>query len=116
MNDRDGVVQSAGEARRLIEATLPQIAALGWRDDDVRTLMRSIAAEDDFLLRGDVQSAEQTALALQSLSAALTRSNPRLLKSPLTAAVDALFAEVQNRNTYDPNRFVAKLKVVRAAL
>jgi hypothetical protein len=116
MNDREGVVQSAGEARRLIEAALPQIAALSWRDDDVRTLMRSIAGEEDFLLRTDVQSAEQTALALQSLSAALTRSNPRLLKSPLTAAVDALFTEVQNRNTYDPNRFVAKLKAVRGAL
>lgn len=116
MNDREGVVQASDQARNLIEAVSPKVAALPWRDDDVRSLMRTIASEDEFLLRTDVQSAEQTALALQSLSAALTRSNRKLLKSPMTASIDALFAEVQNRNTYDPNRFVAKLKVVRGAL
>ncbi len=78
--------------------------------------MRTLAGDEDFIIRSDVASAEQTALALQSLSAALTRANPKLLKSPMTEAVDALFTELQNRNTYDPNRFVAKLRVVRGTL
>jgi hypothetical protein len=116
MNDRDGVVRSAAQGQKLIEAALPQITALTWRDDDVRTVMRTLAGDEEFLLHADVQSAEQTALALQSLGAALTRANPRLLRSPMTQAIDALFAEVQNRNTYDPNRFVVKLRAVRAAL
>lgn len=109
MNDRDGVVQAAEAAIRIVNNAKV-------KSDDPRTLMRTIAGDDDFLLRADVQSAEQTALALQSLSAALTRNNPRLLKSPMTEAIDALFAEVQNRNTYDPARFVAKVKVVRGTL
>jgi hypothetical protein len=116
MNDSTGVLQSAVEARRIIDGVTPQIAALSWRDDDVRTLMRTIASDADFILTSDVHSAEQTALALQSLASALTRNNPRLLKSPMTEAIDALFAEIQNRERYEPSRFVQKLAALRAAL
>jgi hypothetical protein len=116
MNDSNGVLQTAVEARRIIDNLTPQIAALSWRDDDVRTLMRTIAGDTDFILTSDVQSAEQTALALQSLGSALTRSNPKLLKSPMTEAIDALFAEIQNRERYEPARFVQKLAALRAAL
>jgi hypothetical protein len=116
MNDRDGVVQAASDARRVIDSAMPQIAALSWRDDDIRTMMRTLASDDDFILRSDVHSAEQTALALQSLSSTLTRNNPRLLKSPMTTAIDALFAELSNRNTYEPARFVEKLRTLRNAI
>ncbi len=116
MNDSNGVFQTAVEARHVIDGVTPQIASLSWRDDDVRTLMRTIAGDTDFILTSDVHSAEQTALALQSLASALTRSNPKLLKSPMTEAIDALFAEIQNRERYEPARFVQKLGTLRAAL
>jgi hypothetical protein len=116
MNDSNGVLQAANEARRIIDGVTPQIAALSWRDVDVRTLMRTIAGDTDFLLTSDVHSAEQTALALQSLASALTRSNQRLLKSPMTEAIDALFEEIKNRERYEPARFVQKLSALRAAL
>ncbi|MEA2238420.1 MAG: hypothetical protein QOC81_3144 [Thermoanaerobaculia bacterium] len=116
MNDSNGVFQSANEGRRLIDNVTPQIAALSWKDDDVRALMRTIAGDSDFILTSDVHSAEQTALALQSLGSALTRNNPRLLKSPMTEAIDALFAEIQSRERYEPARFVQKLAALRAAL
>jgi hypothetical protein len=116
MNDSNGVLQAANEARRTIDNVIPQIAALSWRDDDVRSMMRTIASDTDFLLTADVHSAEQTALALQSLASALTRSNPRLLKSPMTEAIDALFEEVKSRERYEPSRFVQKLAALKATL
>jgi hypothetical protein len=116
MNDSNGVLQAANEARRAIDNVTPQIAALSWKDDDIRALMRTITGETDFILNSDVHSAEQTALALQSLAATLTRNNPRLLKSPMTEAIDALFEEVKNRERYEPSRFVQKLGALRAAL
>jgi hypothetical protein len=115
MNDPKGVSTAADEARRLIDGAIPQLDALAWRDSDVRSLMRQLIA-DDATLRADVYTAEQTALALQSLASALTRSNPRLLKSPMNAAIDALFAELQNRDNYDPARFAQKLAAVRGTL
>ena len=116
MNEPNGVLQAAVEARRLIDSVTPQIAALSWRDDDVRALMRTIAGDTDFILTSDVHSAEQTALALQSLASALTRNNPRLLKSPMTEAIDGLFEEIKNRERYEPSRFVQKLGALRATL
>jgi len=116
MNDTSGVAQAASDARKIIDGVTPQIAALSWRDDDVRTLMRTITNETDFILTSDVYSAEQTALALQSLASALTRNNPRLLKSPMTEAIDALFEEVKNRERYEPARLVQKLAALRATL
>jgi len=116
MNDSAGVAQAADDAVRLLDAAMPKVSAMTWREDDIRGFMRALAGDEDFILRSDVASAEQTALALQSLSAAMTRSNPRLLKSPTTEAIDGLFTELANRNTYDPNRFVQKLRAVRATL
>jgi hypothetical protein len=116
MNDAAGIAQTAAEARRIVDTALPRVDALNWRDGDVRAFMRVLASDDDFLLRADVHSAEQTTLALHSLATALIRSNPRLLRSPLMASIDALDAEVQNRERYEPSRFVEKLKAVRGAL
>lgn len=116
MSDREGVAQAAESARRSVEDALPAIAKLSWREDDVRAFMRAMAGDEDFILRSDVSSAEQVALSLQSLAASLTRANPRLAKSPMTAAIDALFEEVKNRDKYEPARFVEKMRALKAAL
>ncbi len=115
MNDPNGVATAADGARRTIDALVPKIAAMTWHDDEVRAMMRTICSEDD-VTGYDVHSAEQIALALQTLAAAVTRNNPALLKSPMTDAVDALFAEVQNRDRYDPNRFAQKLQALRGTI
>jgi hypothetical protein len=114
MNDSAGVATAADEAKRAIESALPRIATLTWRDEDVRAMMRAVAGDEG--VTADVQSAQQAALALQSLAAALTRSHPALLKSPMTDALDAVFADVQNKDRYDPARFAAKLAALKAAL
>lgn len=116
MNDTAGIAQSAADAKHVMDGVIPQITALSWRDDDVRSLMRTIAGDTDFILTSDVYSAEQMALALQSLASVLTRSNPRLLKSPMTEAIDGLFEEVKSRERYDPSRFVQKLGQLRGTL
>jgi hypothetical protein len=59
-----------------------------------------------------VQSAEQIALSLQSLAAAMTRQNPALLQSPLTRAIDDLFADLRDRDAYDAASFTRKLRAL----
>jgi hypothetical protein len=115
MNDSSGIAAAADDTRRALEDVLPKIAALPWREDDVRSMMRTLTG-DDAMTGYDVHSAEQTALALQSLASALTRAHPALLKSPMNDAIDALFAEVSNRDRYDPGRFAQKLAAVRGTL
>jgi succinate dehydrogenase/fumarate reductase flavoprotein subunit len=108
------VAGAAEEAKRVMESALPRITTLPWRDEDVRAMMRAITADDGVTY--DVQSAQHAALALQSLAAALTRNNPSLLKSAMTDALDAVFADVQNKDRYEPARFAQKLAALRAAL
>jgi hypothetical protein len=114
MNDPSGVATAAEEAKRAIESALPRISALSWRDGDVRSMMRTIAGDD--AVTYDLQTAQQAALALQSLAAALTRNNPALLKSPMTEALDAMFVEVQSKDRYEPARFAQKLAALRGTL
>ena len=84
-------------------------------------ILPAISASSSVPSRGDgmtydVQSAQQAALALQSLAAVLTRNNPTPLKSTMTEALDAVFADVQNKDRYEPARFAQKLAALRAAL
>jgi hypothetical protein len=116
MNDPAGVAAAADDAVRLIEGALPRIAAVSWSDADVRAMMVTIAADRAFVLRSDVQSAEQVALSLQSLASVLTRRDPRLAASPMMKAIDALFADLRDRSAYDPNRFAAHLDELRGRL
>ncbi|HEX8153692.1 MAG TPA: multiheme c-type cytochrome, partial [Thermoanaerobaculia bacterium] len=67
MHDRKAIAQSADAARAAIDGALPRIQSASWSDEDVRAMIRAIAAGD---APADVQSAEQIALSLQSLAAA----------------------------------------------
>lgn len=116
MNDPRGVAANADRARRIADALIPKIDAMRWSDSEVRSFMRTIAADRAFILDSDVHAAEQTALALQSLNASLTRQNPQLLRGSLTRAIDALFDELEDRDAYDPARFANRLDAVEAAL
>jgi Cytochrome c554 and c-prime len=116
MNDPAGVAANAERARKLVHDLVPRIDAARWTDADVRALMSAIAGDRSFLERSDVHSAEQAALALQSLAASLTRRNPRLLRGPMMQSIDALFEELKDRDDYDPARFATKLNAVKNAL
>jgi hypothetical protein len=116
MNDPAAVAADADRAQELVRALIPKIDAVRWTDAEVRSLMRAIAEDRDFLLASDVHAAEQHALALQSLNSALTRRDPRLLRGPLTKSIDALFDELRSRDDYEPSRFVERLGAVKGAL
>ena len=116
MNEPAAVATNAERAKKIADALVPKADAMKWSDADVRSLMATIADDRGFIERSDVHSAEQSALALQSLASALTRRNPRLLKGAMMRSIDALFEEVKNRDDYEPSRFAQKLAAVRAAI
>jgi hypothetical protein len=116
LNNAATVATLADRTRRAVEDVLPKIAAHPWTESDVRAMMLTITDDRSYLVDADVQSAQQAALALQSLASVLTRRNPRLLRGKLMQSIDALFNEVQDRDHYDPRRFVEKLQGVRGAV
>jgi hypothetical protein len=116
MNDPAGVAANADRARQIVHNLVPRVESMRWSDADIRSMMTAIASDRAYIEATDVQVAEQSALALQSLASALTRSNPRLLRGPMMRSIDALFDEIRSRDDYDPARFAEKLAAVRAAI
>ena len=116
MNDPAGVAEDADAARKIMDPLVNKVDSMSWTDADIRAFMTAVASDEDFIRKSDVHSAEQVALTLQSLGSTLTRRDPKLVKGPMTKAIDALFDELQNRDDYEPSRFAAKLAAVRATL
>ncbi|HEX7828022.1 MAG TPA: multiheme c-type cytochrome [Thermoanaerobaculia bacterium] len=114
MNDPNGVAANAERARRIVAPLASKVDAQRWNESDVRALMGAVI--DDPLVTTDVHSAEQAALALQSLASVLTRRNPRMLRGPMIQSIDDLFEEVKSRDDYDPARFAEKLASVKRTL
>jgi len=112
MNDPAGVAAAADDAKKAIENAIPKIYARSWSAADVRPMIVALASERDT----DVHAAEQRALSLQTLATVLTRRDHKLANGPLLKAIDALFADLKDRDDYDPARFGAKLDAVRNAL
>jgi hypothetical protein len=114
MNNPSGVAAAADRARAVVSPLVARVEAAKWTDADVRALMSTITNDETVL--ADVHSAEQAALALQSLASVRTRRDARLLRGPLTKSIDALFEELKNRDDYEPSRFATRLNAVRANL
>lgn len=114
MNNPSGVAAAADRARAVVSPLVARVEAARWTDADVRALMSTIT--NDSTILADVHSAEQAALALQSLASVRTRRDARLLRGPLTKSIDALFEELKDRDDYEPSRFATRLNAVRANL
>ncbi|HET7710330.1 MAG TPA: multiheme c-type cytochrome, partial [Thermoanaerobaculia bacterium] len=90
MNDPQGVARLADAAREAIAGAVSQLERREWNDREVRALIGAIASDEAFMSQADVHTAEQVALSLQALAAALTRRDPTLMRGGLMEAIDNL--------------------------
>lgn len=114
MNNPGSVASTADRAKAIVTPLVARVEAARWTDADVRTLMTTITNDREVIY--DVLTAEQAALALQSLATIRTRRDPKLLRGEMTRAIDALFDELKSRDDYEPSRFATRLAAVRNSL
>ena len=114
MNNPAGVAAAADRARTIVSPLVARVDGARWTDNDVRSMMTTITNDREVLY--DVHTAEQAALALQSLASIRTRRDARLLRGNMTKSIDALFDELRVRDDYEPSRFASRLAAVRASL
>jgi hypothetical protein len=98
-----------------LDRLLPRLAAAEWDERSARDLIAALAADRAYLEAADRESAEQTALALQSLVADLSVRQPRAAQGPLPQRVRALFAALDDPNRWDRQRFSELLAEVERA-
>ncbi|HUP93014.1 MAG TPA: multiheme c-type cytochrome [Solimonas sp.] len=116
MNGSIADVQAAARAlRELALAATAEMAGKAMRKEDALALldrMTRYALERD---AGDLTAAQQTSMALDSVSAFLAQEHG-VKSAAFKQATDAVFATVDLRNNYDPAAFRAAITKVRAAL
>jgi len=114
MNDPKAVSDIATATARIIDRVIPQIEAVRWDQARVRKMMATIAADRESLIASDIHSAEQAALALQSLATYLAREDPQVRRGAMMQTIDELFKELEDQGNYDPNRFAQRLERLQA--
>lgn len=114
MNDAKNVADGADAVRTAVLSTLPVLRQTRWSAGDIRSMMKLIAASNGAGAHSDLQSAEQIALALQTLAVALGGEEKDAMS--LMPAIDGLFAELDKKYDYDGARFDTKLAEVRKRL
>jgi hypothetical protein len=88
---------------------MPRLDRVAWDEAQARRLLLAIAQDEGGLAVADYPSAQQAALAVQTLVSQLLAGNPRRLRSGLAAAAEGLAAELQNPYDYDATRFADRL-------
>jgi len=102
----------AAAAERLGRETselIPRLDRLSWDDALVRRLLLAVAADQGGLETADYASAQQAALAVQTLVSQLLASNSRRVHSGLAGASESLATELQSPYAFDPGRFAERL-------
>lgn len=97
-------------------SVLPLIRGSTLDDAQLRRLLKSIVGEARGAHIGDFSNAEQTAMAVSVLTTALSERGTEMVSAPLRAAVDALYAQVKDRDVFDPGNYSKSVEKVASAL
>ena len=100
-------------ARTILDAVIARAVASKPDASVASGLARAIAADVEDIARRGERAAEQSAMALETLSLAGASAAEG---GALRAAFDELFQQFQNPSSYDPRRFIAQVKKIEAAL
>ncbi|HVL66793.1 MAG TPA: multiheme c-type cytochrome [Vicinamibacterales bacterium] len=111
--DADALAAAIGRARAILDRGVAR--ALAARPDAVgaQRLFRAIAADAEGIAAQGERAAEQAAMAMETLHAAMAS---REAATGAGKAFDELFAQFQSPSTYDPRKFVAQVRRIEAAV
>ena len=123
----DQIVALTTRGRTILDAAIARAVASKPDAAVAARLARAIVADVEDIARRGERAAEQSAMALETLSMAGASASeggafrpnaqsPRVGDPGLRAVFDELFQQFQSPSAYDPRRFIAQVKKIEAAL
>lgn len=111
-------VQSRAKAMlATLDATVvPQVRRHSLTDTQLRQLLKSIVGDARSDHVGDFSDAEQTAMAVAVLTTALSERGAEQVSTGLRSAVDQLYAQVHDRDRFQPESYRNSVEKVALAL
>jgi hypothetical protein len=100
-----------------LDATVvPQVRRHSLTDTQLRQLLKSIVGDARGDHVGDFSDAEQTAMAVAVLTTALSERGAEQVSTGLRSAVDQLYAQVHDRDRFQPESYRNSVEKVALAL
>jgi Cytochrome c554 and c-prime len=114
--DREQIAAAAKTASTLADQILQQVRRQQYDASLTTRVMQAIAADGNSIAEQGERSAEQAAMALDSLALAYEK-NEKLGNQPeLRAAIDRLFKQLSNPSAYNAPVFAVEMQKVKALL
>jgi hypothetical protein len=116
--------EGPGEVRKQANAmlatldgtVLPLVRERQLDDAQLRHLLRTIVGEARGAHAGDYSNAEQTAMAVSVLTTALSERGSEMVSASLRQAVDALYAQVRDRDAFAPEKYSKSVEKLASVL
>ena len=112
----DQVAARAKSAAELADKIAQRVQAQPYDQALTVRLLQSITGDADTISAQGERSAEQAAMALDSLSLAYSRNEKVANQQDLRAAIDNLFQQLQSPSAYNAPRFAAQMQKVGTLL
>jgi hypothetical protein len=113
--DRDQIQQLASQAGELSGKLAAELRGASFDREKTAHVMRAIAGDADYIANQGERSAEQAAMALDSLYIAYAKAGGNG-SGDARPAIDSLMHELDNPSAYNAPKFAAALKRVNGAL
>jgi hypothetical protein len=115
--DRQATFAAARTLRETLRTELPKVAVYPWGTDSMSAILKSIEADAERGELRDFSSAEQAAMAAQSVVVAFHNAGKidDARNKTLQAKIDALYKTVEHDDSYEMGRFTSALKELRSA-
>jgi len=111
----DEVVALATQARGIVDRGVSKALGVSPTADMASSLLRGVFADAPQIAERGERSAEQAAMAAETLATAIAKASGRDPAS-MKPAFNELFQQFESPSSYDPRRFVAAFKKVEAVV
>jgi hypothetical protein len=114
--DRSSVASTAASAAPVAQRFAERLAAMSYDPSIVLRSMQGITEDAEVISLGDERSAEQAAMALDSLYIAYSKQANPPNASEVRAAINRLFQQLENPSAYDADQFASALRRIHDLL
>lgn len=113
---REAAGQTASSAGGIANRAVELLASRKHGQASALRLLGEISADADAISNGGERSAEQAVMAADALYLACSRNGKLANDAELKAAIDAMFQQLENPSSYNPQRFREQLGKIKSHL
>jgi hypothetical protein len=114
--DRNAVASAASAAAPLAQRIAERLATMQYDQGVTLRMLQRIPDDAEYIALADERSAEQAAMAMDSLYIAYSKDARPANAAEVRAAINGLFQQLENPSSYNADQFASSLRQIRTML